>query len=151
MVCFNNCFNKKSNFLLKENCADDRVNSHVKTSQMCSFPSGNYPKVRLRLLRRQRLQFWPSVAVRQAKESNAAVRTGYGTNATAIGQPWEVAAWNIVQLGSCHMGKYPGEVATWGKTFWKVSNTFILYLDILNRFLLKTFDSFKYFFLDKIL
>ena len=37
---------------------------------------------------------------------------------------WEVAAWEIAHLGSCHFGKYPWEVATWGKLFGKVPNIF---------------------------
>ena len=28
-------------------------------------------------------------------------------------QTWEVAAWEIAQLGSCYLGKYPWEVAAW--------------------------------------
>jgi len=30
-------------------------------------------------------------------------------------QTWEVAALEIAQLGSFHLGKYPLEVAAWGK------------------------------------
>ena len=28
----------------------------------------------------------------------------------------KVAAWEIARLGSCHLGKYPWEVATWEST-----------------------------------
>ena len=37
-----------------------------------------------------------------------------------LGQTWEVAAWEIAHLGSCHLGKYPCEVTTWGKSCGKV-------------------------------
>mgnify|MGYP000929313377 CR=1 FL=1 len=37
-----------------------------------------------------------------------------------LGQTWEVAAWEIAHLGSCHLGKYPWEVATWEKSFGKL-------------------------------
>jgi len=30
-----------------------------------------------------------------------------------LSQIWEVAAWEITHLGSCHLGKYPWEVAAW--------------------------------------
>ena len=33
---------------------------------------------------------------------------------------WEVAAREIVHLGSCHLGKYPWEVTAWEKAFEKV-------------------------------
>ena len=36
--------------------------SQVATAQMCNFPSGNFPKVRIGLLRRCRLQWGPSAA-----------------------------------------------------------------------------------------
>ena len=32
---------------------------------------------------------------------------------------WEVAAWEIAHLGSCHLGKYPWEVNAWEKAFGK--------------------------------
>ena len=35
---------------------------------------------------------------------------------------WEVVAWEIAHLGSCHLGKYPWEVAAWEKAFGKVPN-----------------------------
>ena len=41
-----------------------------------------------------------------------------------LGQTWKVTAWEIAQLGSCYLGKYPGKVAAWGKAFGKVPNIF---------------------------
>ena len=35
---------------------------------------------------------------------------------------WEVAAWEISRLGSCHLGKYPWEVTAWEKAFEKLPN-----------------------------
>ena len=35
-------------------------------------------------------------------------------------QTWEVAAWEITQLGSCYLGKYPWEVAAWENALRKV-------------------------------
>ena len=61
-------------------------------------PSGNFPKIRLGPLRRHMLQWGRSL--RQ-------------------GQTWEVAAWEIGHLGSCYLGKYPWEVATWKKILWE--------------------------------
>ena len=34
-----------------------------------------------------------------------------GGQALRLGQTWNVAAWEFAQLGSCHLGKYPWEVA----------------------------------------
>ena len=34
------------------------------------------------------------------------VRLGWGPSAV-IGQTWELASWEIAQLGSCHLGKHP--------------------------------------------
>ena len=39
-----------------------------------------------------------------------------------LGRTWEVAAWEIAQLGSCHLGKYSWEVAAWENAFGKVPN-----------------------------
>ena len=33
---------------------------------------------------------------------------------------WEVAAWEISRLGSCHLGKYPWEVTAWENTLGKL-------------------------------
>jgi len=38
---------------------------------------------------------------------------------------WEVAAWEIAQLGSFPLGKYSWEVAAWEKAFGKVPNILI--------------------------
>ena len=65
--------------------------SQVATYQMCNFPSGNFPKVRLGSLRRRRLQWGPS----------AAARTIFGRE-LRLGQTWEVVAWEITNLESCH-------------------------------------------------
>ena len=35
---------------------------------------------------------------------------------------WEVADYEIGYLGSCHLGKYPWEVALWEISFGKVPN-----------------------------
>ena len=36
---------------------------------------------------------------------------GGGGRALCSGQTWKVAAWEFAQLRSCHLGKYPWEVA----------------------------------------
>ena len=66
-----------------------------------NIPSGNFPKVRLGPLRRRRLQWG---------------------QARRLGRTWEVAAWEIAHLGSCHLGKYPWKVNAWEKAFGKVPN-----------------------------
>ena len=43
---------------------------------------------------------------------------------------WEVAAWEIAHLGSCHLGKYPWEVNAWEKAFGKVP---ILEITVVNQ------------------
>ena len=43
-----------------------------------------------------------------------------GGRALRLGQTWEVAAWKIEHLGSCHLEKYPWKVATGEKSFGKV-------------------------------
>ena len=35
------------------------------------------------------------------------------SRALRLGQTFEVVALEIAQLGSCHLGKYPWEVASW--------------------------------------
>ena len=41
-------------------------------------------------------------------------------------QTWEVVSWVNAQLGCCHLGKYPWEVAVWEKAFGKVTKTYVL-------------------------
>jgi len=53
-----------------------------------------------------------------AKGPSAAVRTGCGPS-TADRTDLEVAAWDIADLGSCHLGKKPWEIATWEKSLGK--------------------------------
>ena len=42
---------------------------------------------------------------------------------------WEVAAWEIAHLESCHLGIYPWEVSAWEKAFEKVPNITMNNLD----------------------
>ena len=53
-----------------------------------------------------------------------------GARALRLGQTWSAAAWEIAHLGSCHLGKYPWEVATWINAFGKVP---IIQLTFLQR------------------
>ena len=71
--------------------------SQLAISQIWNFPSG------------QNGHMGPS----------AAARTGWEPSAAAI-DDWEVAAWEIAHLGSCHLGKYTWELATWENAFGKV-------------------------------
>ena len=41
-----------------------------------------------------------------------------GGRALRLKQYWEVAVWEIAQLGSRHLGKYLWEVTAWKKAFW---------------------------------
>ena len=50
---------------------------------------------------------------------------------------WEVVAWEIAHFESCHLGKYPLEVATWEKAFGKVPNISQMLDHILKPFLIK--------------
>jgi len=45
----------------------------------------------------------------QAKGPSTAART----------DNWKVATWEIAQLGSCHLIKYPWKVAAWERAFEK--------------------------------
>ena len=83
--------------------SSSREFSQVATSQMCNFPSGNFPKVRLGPLRRRRLQWGPSVAAcmgqgaerrgqnRVEADCCCAARTDLGS----------------CRLGNCRFGKLP--------------------------------------------
>ena len=42
--------------------------------------------------------------------------------ALLLGQTWEVAASLIAKLGSCHLRKYPWDVATWDNAYEIVPN-----------------------------
>ena len=43
------------------------------------------------------------------RRPSAAARTDWG-RALRLGQTWEVAAWKIENLGSCHLGKFIGKI-----------------------------------------
>ena len=98
-------------------------------SQMCNFPSGNFPKVRLGPLRRRALQWEPSAAARMGQGTERCGQKGLGDRALQLvqargrvlrlGLTWEVAAWELAQLGSCHLGRYTWEVAAWENAFGK--------------------------------
>ena len=90
--------------------------SQVTTPQLFNFPSGNFPKVRLGLSRRRRLHL-----------GGRAQRLGYAWGRVLrLRQTWEVVAWEIAQLGSFHLGKYPFK-----KAFGNVPNINIcIYLKI---------------------
>ena len=53
-----------------------------------------------------------------------------GGRSLRLGQTWEVAVWEIPHLGSCHLGKYPWQVAIWDKIIWESTqhHIFILFL-----------------------
>ena len=51
----------------------------------------------------------------------AAVNTGWG-RALRLGKTWELS-----HLRSCHLGKYPWEVAAWEKFFGKEPNVMIYF------------------------
>ena len=84
--------------------------SQLAISQMCNFPIGNFPKVRLGPLRHHRLQEGLITAARMGQGSCVAARTGWGRG-LQLRQTWQVVAREIAHLGSCHLGKYPWEVA----------------------------------------
>ena len=76
--------------------------SQMETSQMCNFPSGNFPKVMLGPMRHHRLQWG---AKRCGQDGLGADRRGQNKLALLLGRTWEAAAWLIT-----HLGKYPWEV-----------------------------------------
>ena len=80
---------------------------------MSNFPSGNFPKVRLGLLRRRRLHQGPSAAARMGIE---------GQSAAACTDLESFCLGNCTLRKCCHLGKYPWEVAAWKNTFGKVPN-----------------------------
>ena len=87
-----------------------------------NFPSGNFPKVRLGLLRRRRLQGraercgWDWQGGRALQQEQAR-----GLHAT-VRQTWDFTASEMADLGSYHSGNYPWEVAVGENAFGKVSN-----------------------------
>ena len=83
--------------------------------QMCNFPSGNFPKVR------------PSEAPQATMGAERCGKDGLGGQAPRLeqaGLPSAAARTDLgsCRLGSCLLGKFPWEVATWEKSFGKVSN-----------------------------
>ena len=88
------------------------------TSQMCNLPNGNFPKVRfIGSLRRRRVQWRPRAAARMDYWGRALWLEQAGGRLPRLLQTWEVAAWEILHLGSCHLRKY-----SWEKSSRKVSN-----------------------------
>ena len=97
--------------------------SQLATSQMCNFPRGNFPKVRLGPLRRHK--WGPSAAAWTGYGPSAAARTDLGSCRLGKCTFWKLLLGKI-PLGSCHLGKYPWEVATWENAFEKVPNIICL-------------------------
>ena len=96
-------------------------------SMMFYFQSGNFQKVRLGPLRRRRLQCGRVLRLGLARGPSTVDRTGWG-RASLLGYTWEEVAWDIAQLGSCHLGKYPWKVATWEQIIWES-----FYIDFYSR------------------
>ena len=117
-------------------------------SQVCNFPSGNFQKVRLGPLRRRRLQWgaercgWDGLRGRAPRLEQA------GGRELRLGKTWEVAAWEITHLASCHLGKYPWEIATWEKSFGKVPNI-DRYTLVFNSIIFGTFSTDGFCRLDR--
>ena len=80
--------------------------SQVATSQMFNFPSGNFPYVRLGLCGATSCNGGRALRIRFARGRAPRLQQDGGR-----GQTWEVAVWEIAHLGSCHLRKYPWEVA----------------------------------------
>ena len=130
------------------------------------FPSGNFPKVRLGPLRlHRRLQRggralrpsaparkdWggPSKGIHRGEELLGGGETNIlppkfflgtllGGRALRLGQTRKVATYENARLGSCHLGKYPWEVAFWKKSSGKVPNI------LTNEFLTVSFSKFLF-------
>jgi len=79
--------------------------SQVATSQMYIFPSGNFPKVRLGLLRRRRLQRGRTLQLGWARGPNAAARTDLGSCRPQKLNIWEITIWKNT-LGQLPLGKF---------------------------------------------
>jgi len=75
------------------------------------FPNGSFPKVRLGLLRRRRLQWGSRAAARISKGPSATARTGHGGPSSAAKDRLEK-----FPLGKLHIW----EVATWKNTLGKL-------------------------------
>ena len=94
------------------------------------FPSGNFSKVRLGLLRHRRLQWGPSAALGWARD---------GSRALQLGETWEVATWENT-LGKLPLGKKPlGKYRVSHET-WQFVNSFEC-LHLYTVYTLKTFCS----------
>jgi len=76
------------------------------------FPNGSFPKVRLGLLRRRRLQWGSRAAARISKGPSATARTGHGGPSSAAKDRLEK-----FPLGKLHIW----EVATWEIDTWEVT------------------------------
>ena len=66
----------------------------------------------------------PKCAISQAAtfHSQAPRLEQAGGRALRLGQTYEIAAWEVVHLESCHLGKYPWEVDAWENAFGKMPN-----------------------------
>ena len=84
--------------------------SQVATSQVCNFPSGNSPNVRLGPLRHRRLQWGPSAAARKDLGSCGVGNCTFGK--FPLGK---------IPLGSCHLGKI-----LWESTLHLINYTYCL-------------------------
>ena len=68
--------------------------------------------------------FQVATSQRVGSEAQQAALEG-GGRALCSEKTWKVPAWEFSQLRSCHLGKYPWEVAAWGKALGKVPNIVI--------------------------
>ena len=91
--------------------------SQVAASQMCNFPSGNFPKVRLGPLRRSRLQCEPSTADRMGWGTKRCSQNRLRLRTTArihLGS-YRMGNWTF---GKLPHGKIPLESCPLGNILW---------------------------------
>jgi len=108
--------------------------------QVATSPIGIFPKVRLGVLRRSRLQWGPSAAARLVW--GRALRQEWASGrALRLGQTWEVAAKRIAQLGSCYLRKY-----LWESSKHRLRLIVIYLFDLIPIFFSSLSTEYKSFF-----
>ena len=103
-----------------------RVFSQVATSQMCIFPSGNFPNVHFPSWGKCRFSYMGKLPLGKLSFGKMYI--------------WEVAAWETAHLGSCNLGNCHLGSCPWENAFGKVPYTdFYSLIDVFSFLLLIPF------------
>ena len=96
-----------------------RVFSQVATSQMCIFPSGNFPDVHFPSWGKCRFSYIGKLPLGKLSFGKMYIWEVAAREVVI----WEVAAWETAHLGSCNLGNCHLGSCPWENAFGKVRNT----------------------------